>query len=286
MTITIAIKTEKGILIATDSVELVQSEYIISDDLNNFLSQHGVDITDTIDNTKDVEVKFQVKELRKFFTERAKLTNNKLRYTENHKKIYKLSDFVAIMFSGSVDFGKFSIEQILPEIEEEIAKLQDKNIDEISTIVESIISKYYNSPDNINNQHFKYIVCGYNQKTDKFEIYTISKIRDDVDLTKFVCKKSNLSGNWIVTGGCYDNLLDCFVNKMNTDRRINPNQLENLNIENAFDLAKSISDLIIVIERVYNSIISVGGNLNFAFINKNGFRFIDNKSDLLNNIDR
>jgi len=119
MTIIIAVKTDDGIL-SSDSIETINAEYIISDDLNNFLQSKNIDITDNIKNIADIEVKFQVKELKQYFENRALTTKNRLSYTDNHKKIFKLSDCSAILCSGNIDFGTITFNEMLSEITNEI----------------------------------------------------------------------------------------------------------------------------------------------------------------------
>ncbi len=280
MTVIISLKTEAGILLATDSVELYSGSYILIEDFVDFLiSQKIIQTKDEFEQIQDTELKFKINEITKIFEDKSKLTKNVIHYTENHQKIIKLTDNTAIQISGNVQYGTVGIYSIINEIKKEIITKPEISVDDIAEISYQTILKYYNNLSDIDKRKkFKHIISGFDIKDKKLKLFTI--YNDEI----LDCLKDNCSLKGIEIGGKYEKYLKSIVSAFNSDSI--SSKLEKFNLLNAFDLITSIISMTYDIEKIYNDIYEVGGKIQYALIDSGGVKYIENKSELMDYLNK
>lgn len=277
MTLISSLVTSNGILLASDSIELITGGALLWSDFNEILQRIGKSEDEESSCISPLEIK-------KKFQDTAKKTNSRIRNFEGVEKIFKISDYSALQVAGKVSFKNKELGEIIREIKTTIksdvfSQLENKAFEILKTSLD-------NEQDDI--EDCEYLFSGYNRETKEYLSHKFRFVKQLIldennkmilnedgrpkEKMVFSISPHNL---WFNLAGWKEYFTD--FNKLNFTLN-----KENLTLEKAFDLTQKVFELAIVIEKISNPIYGIGGQIKYAIINCDGFRRISNKTDIMN----
>lgn len=276
MTLIIAVKTNEGILVASDSIVTKEGYYLTMKNFSEELAKKG-----TVIESEDKI--FSPKEILDFARIYSRDTFNRISSSDNIDKIFKLSDYCSLLVSGLSDLNEIPIKEVCRKLKEDISKnISDNNFATISDYTYGELKKELDKETSYSKESSHYIFAGYDPISDKYKVdeYRYNDYQkidgSKITVVRNFDKFSNDKKFLFFAGASKD------INSLNN---INENQVhidDNLNLIIAYEISMSILNIVSAFEKISYGIPSVGGNMNFGIITKKGFKFITEKIDILN----
>lgn len=280
MTFISAFRTPKGIVVASDSLELKQGGVILWQHFDEILRAKSISEDDTTDKISPFELK------EKFRTYGDEIAN-RIASFDGAKKIFKITDTSCLQIAGMADINNKTVDEIVIEVTTSITNSGNSDYSNCENLIKQIFEGHLKA-DTKNDNSTELIYSGIDQTNGLFEFSHIKWEKDWVRGSDgrpqldgsgkhhqdWFFKKVNHPSAWFCIAGWTSYLGDF--------DKINHVLKTPITLEQAFDLSKSLMDLVVTVEKISNKVPGVGGTIRFGIITSLGFKFIDSKSDILN----
>lgn len=281
MTFISSIKTNQGIVLSADSKELLQGGYLLWEDFQKLLNKKSE--TENSQNNCICP-----NELNELFQSRSLLTKGRIRSIDGVKKIFQITNHIAILISGKANPGGQEFSTTVSTIKN---KINTERISDFNEIVEAIFEEtkiqfQKDKDDKLDSEH---IICGYDLGADVFKVFKLDfrdkftpdgnggwlKDKDGNTIREKVLYKTEFK-QVLTTGG----MTNC-IRELSEFNSKNPS----LTLDQAFNLSKQILKLAVTIEEYTELIPAIGGQIYFATITKKGFCWLAENESILNHIE-
>jgi hypothetical protein len=278
MTFILTIKTDKGIILAADSKELLQGGYLQYDDFSRLLKKKHLKENSRKPSLSPAEIGALIQK-------RSKLTGGRIRSIDGAKKIFRVTDDTAILIAGKADPGGKDFAKTIKKIQQEVSKSPLISFDDILRKIFSGIETLFenDADDKLDSQ---YIFCGYDKNTHRFrtiKFFFDDKVisdgqngwvkNSDGSLKKVKYFRKAEDPQILVSGG-----LTQYIRELAEFNKTNAS----MSLTQAFEVCQKVLDLAVTLENIVHKIPAIGGEISYAMITENGFTWIINETDILN----
>lgn len=281
MTFISSVTTQEGIILAADSMELIQGGELKWTDFAEIIEEKGVpdDSTDPCISPKELLDKFAAN---------AQVLKGRIRSFDGAKKLFQISSHCAILISGIANPNGIEFSQIIEMVKAAVNASDDKSFEAILNItfntIEPIITR--DPSDDQDKATVKYLFCGLDEITNQFKVFMFffndrylldeyqKPIRNEQGMPTKVkyFEKSNQT-QLLNTAGWTQ-----YIGELGTLNRADLN----ISLAEAFELSEKIMDLVVTIENVTHKVTGIGGKIFYAAITKKGFHWINTETDVMN----
>ncbi len=278
MTFISAIIAKEGVVVSTDSKELLQGGNLLWQDFDDILQKKGTDEEDQ----KECISPFEITEK---FKASAQINKGRIRSIDGATKIFQIGTHSVILVAGAANPSGKEFEAIIDEIKKLIDISSNNTLSNIKDITFSTIEKYISQDKSEDRFSSEYLFCGYDIEENRFKVikffFNDKRVMENGQFVKdengkYIEEKyfMHYDTNQILnTAGWKE-----YVGELGVFNH----QMKSISIVQAFRLSKNIMNLVVTIEEIVNKITGIGGRNYTAIIIKSGFFWVDSETQVMN----